>query len=190
MLSLFTAPLKDIQLTIVNKTKDDTLDTDHQRDEAAGRDEYSSAAEEETNDVSDVDQVDDELEIDDEYKEDELEDENYDNEHKALAGKRLLEVTEFEQLSVKCRTVGGNPSPVVRILKGDKDITTEFTRFESVTYSGSRGFEVQTPIIELVNNNWEPGMEWSREAMKCVAAVPGMPEFTVTDEVEVRVLCK
>lgn len=177
----------------------DAEDTENVEDEA----EMASAGEEATNDVYD-DYPNDEghnfdknnlMTIDDNRLSDvTINGRDYDvrlrRKSASANEKRRLVVSEFDRLLIVCRSVGGHPSPRLSVFRGDINMTDKFTRYESVMYEGGRGFEIATPTVELVTTEVEPRFDWSGQSIRCITSVPYAPEFSASDEIELRVTCE
>lgn len=156
----------------------------------------TSAGEEETNDVNDNDVIAARTHYDDgEELIDDINDNSNDNVEVVFGGdsyskRRSIVIREYDHVTVACSSVGGHPTPQLSVVMGNVNITHQFTRYESVTYAGGRGFEVATPTVRLVQTGARPGFDWSGLTVSCLATVPHAPEFAASSDIELRVLCK
>lgn len=102
---------------------------------------------------------------------------------------------EFEErktTSVRCLSQGGNPMPVLRLFRGDDDITDKFTVkvSDQRTETVHKVLDVVVKDIEIFSDEFQADLQHHKKHLKCVARIPGHPELVRSVIGRINVRCK
>lgn len=102
---------------------------------------------------------------------------------------------EFEErrtTSVRCLSQGGNPMPVLRLFRGNDDITNEFTVkvSDQRTETVHNVLDVVVKDIEIFSDEFQADLQHHKKHLKCVARIPGHPELARSVIGRINIRCK